>query len=188
MFFFENIKIHVQVAAMCRDKMHVLMEDELMRVEYTPVNESGGSGPQVLEEDCWRRAMRRCFERMDEVAMTTCVCGSLGNQCGCHPLDMALTGSTALVAVVTAEQIVVANCGDSRAVLSRAGRPIPLSFDQKVSLCNVLAFGGGHVLYNFVICYSYSVLSSRLIMILIDFYGSLIEQTRKQGSKLLEDM
>ncbi|CAK9135200.1 unnamed protein product [Ilex paraguariensis] len=138
------------VAAMCRDKMHVLMEEELMRVEYTPVNESGGSGPQVLEDDCWRRAMRRCFERMDEVAMTTCVCGSMGNQCGCHTWDMALTGSTALVAVVTAEQIVVANCGDSRAVLSRAGRPIPLSFDQKPDRADEEArikASGGHVIF-----------------------------------------
>ncbi|KAG1346432.1 putative protein phosphatase 2C 8 [Cocos nucifera] len=40
-------------------------------------------------------------------------------------------GSTAVVAVVGPRRIVVANCGDSRAVLSRGGVAVPLSSDHK---------------------------------------------------------
>ncbi|GLJ29449.1 hypothetical protein SUGI_0580500 [Cryptomeria japonica] len=40
-------------------------------------------------------------------------------------------GSAAVVAVVSNSQIVVGNCGDSRALLCRAGTPIPLSSDHK---------------------------------------------------------
>ncbi|URE34107.1 protein serine/threonine phosphatase [Musa troglodytarum] len=40
-------------------------------------------------------------------------------------------GSTASVAVVGPERIVVANCGDSRAVLSRGDMAVPLSSDHK---------------------------------------------------------
>lgn len=47
-----------------------------------------------------------------------------------------LAGSTALVAVVDApwKRLTVANCGDSRAVLCRAGRALPLSTDHKPSV------------------------------------------------------
>ncbi|KAG6746409.1 hypothetical protein POTOM_050949 [Populus tomentosa] len=118
------------VAALCREKMHVLIEEELERVESTC-----GSG-EIVEfgaewEEMWRGVMKRSYERMDEVAMSTCACGSEGFQCECHPTQMILGGSTAVVAVLTPEHIIVANCGDSRAVLSRGGRAIPLSVDHK---------------------------------------------------------
>ena len=41
-------------------------------------------------------------------------------------------GSTSVVAIVSPKRIVVANTGDSRAVLSRGGRALPLSCDHKV--------------------------------------------------------
>lgn len=40
-------------------------------------------------------------------------------------------GTTALIAVVSPAEIIVANCGDSRAVLSRGGRQLPMSLDHK---------------------------------------------------------
>ena len=43
------------------------------------------------------------------------------------------TGSTAVVVVVDGQHLTVANCGDSRAVLSRRGKTIPLTSDHKVS-------------------------------------------------------
>lgn len=114
--------------------MHVLVQEELARVVGTRVEtESGGGGSGAAEEEAiWRRVMRRSFERMDEVALSTCACGSVGGQCGCHPMEVALGGSTAVFAVLTPDHIIVANCGDSRAVLCRGGRAIPLSNDHKV--------------------------------------------------------
>ena len=120
--------------------MHVLMEEELMRVgskresESAVGSSSSSKEDQQEEEKRWRTAMRRCYERMDEVALNTCACGSVGYQwqCACHSMEAALAGSTAVVAVLTADHIVVANCGDSRAVLCRRGRAVPLSSDHKV--------------------------------------------------------
>ena len=112
----------------------MLVQEELARVVNTrEETESIGGGSSVAEEEAtWRRVMRRSFERMDEVALNTCACGSVGGQCACHPMEVALGGSTAVVAVLTPEHIIVANCGDSRAVLCRGGRAIPLSNDHKV--------------------------------------------------------
>lgn len=102
-------------------------------------------------EEGWRTAMSRCFERMDEVALNTCLCGITGPGCRCHPMDVALVGSTAVVALLTPEYIFVANCGNSRAVLCRAGGAVPLSVDQKPDREDELAritACGGHVFYS----------------------------------------
>lgn len=42
-----------------------------------------------------------------------------------------IDGTTAITALFTSEKVYVANCGDSRCVLSRSGRAIPLSHDHK---------------------------------------------------------
>jgi serine/threonine protein phosphatase PrpC len=38
-----------------------------------------------------------------------------------------------VVAIICSSHIIVANCGDSRAVLCRGKQPVPLSVDHKVS-------------------------------------------------------
>lgn len=85
---------------------------------------------QVLEENDeksvnWEKVMRESFRKMDEKV----------NKEGA---EMATIGSTAVVAVVGEEEFIVANCGDSRAVLSRAGVALPLSIDHKVYLCTFI--------------------------------------------------
>ncbi|KAJ8536722.1 hypothetical protein K7X08_035123 [Anisodus acutangulus] len=120
--------------------MHVVVEEELMRVRNNTYmsggssssSSSGGNGSQQEWEAAWKRMLRMCFLRMDRMSSYTCDCGSLGYPCGCPPAyTLRLTGSTAVVAILTQESIIVANCGDSRAVLSRAGRAVPLSCDHK---------------------------------------------------------
>ncbi|XP_022945032.1 probable protein phosphatase 2C 75 isoform X1 [Cucurbita moschata] len=140
------------VATLCMEKMHVLVQEEWARVVNTrEETESIGGGSSAAEEEAtWRRVMRRSFERMDEVALNTCACGSVGGQCACHPMEVALGGSTAVVAVLTPEHIIVANCGDSRAVLCRGGRAIPLSNDHKPDRIDELArieAAGGQVIF-----------------------------------------
>ncbi|KAJ8536720.1 hypothetical protein K7X08_035121 [Anisodus acutangulus] len=129
------------VASLCSERMHVVLEEELMRMRNN-VDMGGSSsssgrrqpleGPRQRTEEAWNSVFRSCFLRIDEMASCTCgECGSVGYQCGCPPDALGLMGSTAVVAVLTAETIIVANCGDSRAVLSRNGSAIPLSYDHK---------------------------------------------------------
>ncbi|CAN4085758.1 unnamed protein product [Withania somnifera] len=94
-----------RVAHACRDFLHRLVIQ------------------QVLEEKDdesinWEKVMNESFCKMDEKV----------NEEG---TEMATMGSTAVVAVVGEEEFIVANCGDSRAVLSRAGVALPLSVDHK---------------------------------------------------------
>ncbi|OIT31613.1 PREDICTED: probable protein phosphatase 2C 75 isoform X1 [Nicotiana attenuata] len=132
--------VNSTVASLCSERMHIILEEELMRVrnnaDMSGSSRSRGERRRPSEgqrtEEAWKRVLRSCFLRMDEMASCTCPeCGSVGYQCGCPPDTLGLTGSTAVVAVLTDETIIVANCGDSRAVLSHGGSTIPLSYDHK---------------------------------------------------------
>ncbi|PPR95925.1 hypothetical protein GOBAR_AA24738 [Gossypium barbadense] len=94
------------VAEECKERLHKVLVEEI-------VVEEGGNGID------WGRTMKRSFEKMDEEVSR----GRLGEE---------MVGSTAVVAVVGNGKVVVANCGDSRAVLSRGGVAVALSFDHKV--------------------------------------------------------
>ncbi|KAJ8464419.1 hypothetical protein OPV22_026971 [Ensete ventricosum] len=65
----------------------------------------------------WWRALEAGFARVDAEVMEAT-----------RALKKGTVGSTAVVAE---KWIVVANCGDSRAVLSRGGVAVPLSIDHK---------------------------------------------------------
>ncbi|KAL5226722.1 hypothetical protein ABZP36_014987 [Zizania latifolia] len=111
-----------RVAEACRERMHVVLAEE---VRLRRLLRGGVGGADVEHEDedraLWKDAMAACFARVD---------GEVG---GADESDTGeqTVGSTAVVAVVGPRRIVVANCGDSRAVLSRGGVAIPLSSDHK---------------------------------------------------------
>jgi protein phosphatase 2C len=104
------------VATKCKERLHELVKEEL----------------ESKEE--WKTAMERSFWRMDKesIAWNENV---LGAKCRCElqSPECDAVGSTAVVSIVTSDKIIVANCGDSRAVLCRNGKPVPLSSDHKVS-------------------------------------------------------
>lgn len=102
------------VAEACRERLHKLVAEEL----------AGADGPA-----CWTGAMERSFARMDAEVMIGGRGDSASCRCEAHKCDHV--GSTAVVAVVEERRIVVANCGDSRAVLCRDGAPVPLTSDHK---------------------------------------------------------
>lgn len=108
--------------------MHKVLTEEMMAAP------AGGCGREAAVGQWWRMVMTRCFNRTDEVVLGTCECGDFGNDCKQHSMMAGYAGSTAVVAVLTADHIVVANCGDSRAVLCRDGIAMPLTVDQKVKL------------------------------------------------------
>ncbi|KAI3934268.1 hypothetical protein MKW98_009249 [Papaver atlanticum] len=70
----------------------------------------------------WENVMVSCFLKMDENVVS-------GKEV--EDKNIKSIGSTAVVSLISKDKIIVANCGDSRAVLSRAGSPIPLSQDHK---------------------------------------------------------
>ncbi|KAL8531142.1 hypothetical protein ACS0TY_007960 [Phlomoides rotata] len=124
------------VATKCKERLHEVVEEELLL--------DGG----------WQRVMERSFSRMDkevvawnenDVDNTSITC-----RCELQTPECDAVGSTAVVAVVTPQKIVVANCGDSRAVLCRGGKAIPLSTDHKPDRpdeLNRIQAAGGRVIY-----------------------------------------
>ncbi|XP_019151203.1 PREDICTED: protein phosphatase 2C 37-like [Ipomoea nil] len=103
------------VAVKCRDRMHEIVKGELER---------GG-------ESTWQETMSRSFSKMDQ-EVADLPTGAARSSCRCELKSLHCdAGSTAVVAVVTPENIVVSNCGDSRAVLCRNGVAVPLSVDHK---------------------------------------------------------
>ncbi|XP_047076889.1 probable protein phosphatase 2C 8 [Lolium rigidum] len=110
-----------RVAEACRERMHVVLAEEVRRLRRRVDSEwQGGASDDGAQ---WKEAMAACFARVDgEVGADDGDTDAAGEQ---------TVGSTAVVAVVGPRRIVVANCGDSRAVLSRGGAPVPLSSDHK---------------------------------------------------------
>lgn len=99
----------------------------------------------------WKETMERSFSRMDKEAIA-CKDGVLSENCRCElqTQECDAVGSTAVVAVVTADKVIIANCGDSRAVLCRSGKAIPLSSDHKPDRpdeLNRIEEAGGRVIY-----------------------------------------
>uniref|UniRef100_A0A0E0JQY5 protein-serine/threonine phosphatase n=1 Tax=Oryza punctata TaxID=4537 RepID=A0A0E0JQY5_ORYPU len=129
------------VATRCQDRMHEIVAEE---------HSKGASG----EVAPWRDVMERSFARMDgEVGNRASARSDEEPACPCEqqtPSRRDHAGSTAVVAVVSPTQVVVANAGDSRAVISRAGVPIALSVDHKPDRPDELQrieAAGGRVIY-----------------------------------------
>ncbi|GAA0151377.1 protein phosphatase [Lithospermum erythrorhizon] len=130
------------VATKCKDRMHEIVKEEVEGCESST--------------STWEEKMMRSFSKMDvevtnwpnqseegRVPSSTCRCELQTPHCDA-------VGSTAVVAVVSADKIVVSNCGDSRAVLCRKGVAIPLSSDHKPDRPDELIRieeAGGRVIY-----------------------------------------
>ncbi|CAD5312006.1 unnamed protein product [Arabidopsis thaliana] len=123
------------VAARCKERLHELVQEEALS--------------DKKEE--WKKMMERSFTRMDkEVVRWGETVMSANCRCELQTPDCDAVGSTAVVSVITPEKIIVANCGDSRAVLCRNGKAVPLSTDHKPDRPDELdriQEAGGRVIY-----------------------------------------
>lgn len=108
----------------CKDRMHEIVKEEVENSE---------------KSIDWNETMIKSFSRMDN-DITELSNGNSSSNCRCElqTPQCDAVGSTAVVAVVAPNKIVVSNCGDSRAVLCRNGVAIPLSTDHKVVVMVVL--------------------------------------------------
>ncbi|KAJ7569935.1 hypothetical protein O6H91_01G100900 [Diphasiastrum complanatum] len=145
-----------QAALFCKDYLHHALAEEMrMLVDSNP-----GSGCFSKDWNIyWQKALASCFLKMDaEVGGARCCRGlqcsrQEGNEsCCAEPIAPESVGSTAVVAIVAPCQIIVGNCGDSRAVLSRGGQAIALSIDHKPDredeMARVEAAGGRVIFWN----------------------------------------
>ncbi|CAI9759738.1 unnamed protein product [Fraxinus pennsylvanica] len=121
------------VAMKCKDRMHEIVKDEV---------KSG--------ETSWNELMFRSFSKMDQEVTEWSGENTYNCRCELQTPQSDAVGSTAVVAVVTPEKIIVSNCGDSRAVLCRNGIAIPLSVDHKPDRpdeLNRIEESGGRVIF-----------------------------------------
>lgn len=145
-----------QASRYCMNRLHHALAEELSSLLVASEGlEEPLEGP--ISFSTWKKAMVLCFSKIDEEVGGVCPDG----QCD-RNLDRAVetcrgdsiapenVGTTAVVAVVNSWEIVVANCGDSRAVLSRGGKVVPLSRDHKPDRhdeANRIDAAGGRVVY-----------------------------------------
>ncbi|GAB4837057.1 hypothetical protein Ancab_039549 [Ancistrocladus abbreviatus] len=107
-----------QVANYCRDRIHAALPEELETFKEGLIN-------GTVKDDCqeqWRKAFINCFLKVDN---------EVGGKTGHEPVAPETVGSTAVVAIICSSHIIVANCGDSRAVLCRGKEAMALSVDHK---------------------------------------------------------
>ncbi|KAJ0712351.1 putative protein-serine/threonine phosphatase [Helianthus annuus] len=125
------------VATKCKDRMHEIVKEEVENCE---------------EAILWKEMTMKSFARMDKDVSEWSKSASSCSDCRCElqTPQCDAVGSTAVVAVVTPDKIVVSNCGDSRAVLCRNGVVISLSTDHKPDRPDELKRikdAGGRVIY-----------------------------------------
>lgn len=130
----------------CMNRMHEIVKEEIDENELEETEE-------------WKKIMKRSFRRMDEEVMKeysnnikqrdAAVAGSSSSSSSSHNISCRCelqtshqydtVGSTALIVLLMPHKLIIANCGDSRAVLSRKTTGIlPLSSDHKVLYFSVL--------------------------------------------------
>lgn len=128
-----NTTILFQVANYCQERVHLALYEEIRNL--------GEASSATIGEDFqkkWERAFTKCFIKVDAEVDGRLERGSdTFHQNSCvapaNPVAPETVGSTAVAAVLCSSHIIVANCGDSRAVLCRSKRAFPLSVDHKVN-------------------------------------------------------
>lgn len=120
----------MQVADYCRDRIHLALAEEIEIVKNDLADGSNRESRQLQ----WEKTFTSCFLKVDDE-----IGGNSSRFVDGDASDVSFVavapetvGSTAVVALICSSHIIVANCGDSRAVLCRGKECMPLSVDHKV--------------------------------------------------------
>lgn len=119
-----------QASNFCAGRFHHALAEELASSRLS----------EGMEDDSeWKKVMASCFLKVDQEVGGVCPNGTCDEAadnsvtCCVGAVAPENVGTTAVVAIFSPSKIVIANCGDSRAVLSRGGVAIPLTKDHKVA-------------------------------------------------------
>ncbi|KAI5067581.1 hypothetical protein GOP47_0018109 [Adiantum capillus-veneris] len=142
-----------QASTFCKARLHKALTEELIKDVRSHVKAGDGASSDWSLR--WRRVMEACFLKIDEEVGGVCPTGGCTSadgtpSCCVNPIAPDNVGTTAVVAVIGPCQIIVANCGDSRAVLSRGGKVVSLSHDHKPDRedeTNRIIAAGGRIIY-----------------------------------------
>lgn len=129
-----------QVANYCRDRMHLALAEEMKIASERFYRGSEGYNWQ----EQWEKAFLKCFQKVDAEV------GGVNEGTTDAIIASDAVGSTAVVSVICSTHIIIANCGDSRAVLCRGKVSVPLSIDHKPSRVDErerIEAAGGKVIY-----------------------------------------
>ncbi|KAK1313871.1 putative protein phosphatase 2C 6 [Acorus calamus] len=127
-----------QVANYCKERMHFALVEEvgnLLEEDLGSNNSNSGNGVDLMKQ--WEKAFTRTFLKVDDEVGGRAGRGGVGSSLDgseeicVEPVAPETVGTTAVVAVICSSHIIIANCGDSRAVLLRGKQPVPLSVDHK---------------------------------------------------------
>ena len=147
MILFYSRFFYAQVANYCRERLHSALIEETGAAGSSLAGNNGGGN----WEDNWKKAFYNCFQKVDD-EVGGIHAGNNGRHSdgsetdpGVEPFAPETVGSTAVVAILSQTHIIVANCGDSRAVLCRGKEalPVPLSADHKVRHIFQVFYNGG---------------------------------------------
>ncbi|KAK1418569.1 hypothetical protein QVD17_27714 [Tagetes erecta] len=97
-----------QVAKFCAERLHEVIAEEWDQE----------ANDDFKWQQRWEAVLSNSFEKADNEVITEAVAPEI-------------VGTTAVTVVLSGCQIIVSNCGDSRAVLCRGTETIPLTVDQK---------------------------------------------------------
>ncbi|XP_073052384.1 protein phosphatase 2C 50-like isoform X2 [Primulina eburnea] len=116
-----------QVANYCKKRLHIALTEEIDK------SKQNFSDIEFSWKEQWMKIFLDCFRKLDdEVGGSPEIDGDItSNPLVVPPVAPGSVGSTAVVAIVSSTHIIVANCGDSRAVLCRGKAAVPLSTDHK---------------------------------------------------------
>lgn len=119
------------MANYCKDRIHLALSEEIKMIEENTADDNSS----INSQEQWEQVFTGCFHKVDiEVGGNLTQEDDGIAEASSETIAPETVGSTAVVALVCSSHIIVANCGDSRAVLFRGKEAKALSADHKVIL------------------------------------------------------